>query len=269
MDRPITTLATTGDHRQRKAGIVKLSLAPILIALLLQCTSARGQAVVPDTTASRFSVSLSLGFNTFALDDVRNFYDGLLEIYRANGIPIPTQREFPGNLLVGASFLYAVPSVVDIGLGGRYTWTRAFSSYEDYAGTANVDGKVTMFTLEGIIQKAFTPESDVNMYLGVRGGLVFGSSEYSQKIVFTTVPNQNAEILLSASGKGFTAEGYIGANHRLNNIVLGASAGYRYAKISDMNADITVDGQPLGSGTLEVDHDLSGFVLVAHVDFAL
>lgn len=269
MDRPITPVKKSSDHRQTTVGHFRLTFASIVFVLLLQCTLARAQDRVADTSTSTFTVSLSLGFNTFALHDVRNFYNGLLEIYRTNGIPIPTQREYPGNLLVGVSVLYTIPSVADIGLGSRYTWTRAFSSYEDYAGSANVNGKISMVTLEGIIQRDLTPESIVEMYVGVRGGLVFGWSTFSQSIVFNDYPDQNVDILLSASGKGFSVEGFIGVKRRLSNVVLGVCTGYRYANLSDMNADLSLNGQPQGSGTLQLEHNLSGFILSAHVDFVL
>jgi hypothetical protein len=210
-----------------------------------------------------------LGFNTFALGDVRNFYSGLLEVYRTNGVPIPAQREFPGNLLVGVSFLYTIPSVADIGLGSRYTWTRGFSSYEDYAGRANVNGKIFMVTLEGIIQRDIVTESNVEAYAGARGGLVFGWSKFSQSIVFNDYPDQNVDILLSGTGKGYSVEGFIGVKRHMNTIVLGVCTGYRHAIVSDMEADFSLNGQPQDSGTLQLKHDLSGFILSVHIDIIL
>lgn len=269
MDHPTTPVTISGNHGQTIVGHFRSTFTSIVTVLLLLCTLAKGQDQLPATRTSTFNVSLSLGFNTFALGDVRNFYNGLLEIYRTNGIPIPTQREFPGNLLVGVSLLYSIPSVADIGLGSRYTWTRAFSSYDDYAGSADVNSKISMVTLEGIIQKEIAPESIVETYAGVRGGLVFGRTEFSQRIAFNDQPDQNIDILLSGTGKGYSVEGFIGVKRRLSNVVLGVCTGYRHSKVSDMGADISLNGQPQGSGTLQIEHNLSGFVLSAHVDFVL
>jgi hypothetical protein len=267
MGHHVTTIETRSIHRRKTIDRHGLSLTFFL--LLLYCTSARAQVEEQTVGTTTFTVSTSLGFNTFALGDVRDFYSGLLEEFRANNIPIPTQREFPGNLIIGVDILYSIPSIADVGLGSRYTWTRAFSLYRDYSGTLDVNGKVAMLSLEGIIQRDITTEGIVDVYAGLRGGLVLGWSKFSQKSVFYDFPDQNSEILLSGNGKGYSVEGFMGIKRRVGNIAFGVSAGYRYARVSEMDADFSLNGQTQDSGTLLLRHDLSGFTMCVHVDIVL
>lgn len=246
-------------------------LASVLTLILLLLCGQRAMAQDQDETIElpSFALSVSGGFTTFELSDVKEFYHSILDVYHANNVPIPTQREFPGNLLIGLSGTYRIPGVVDVGLGGRYSWTRAFSAYEDYSGTLDVNAKVRLLSIEAIVQRDFVTGSVVDMYAGVRTGLVFAWSTFSQKIVFNDFPEQNTNILLSGNGSGFSGEGFIGAKRQVGNIVLGMCAGYRYANISGMNAEISLNGQHQESGTLDVGHNLSGFTVDVHVDIIL
>ena len=82
-------------------------------------------------------------------------------------------------------------------------------------------------------------------------------------------PDQNVDILLSGTGKGYSEKGFIGIKRRMSNVVLGVCTGYRHANDSDMDGDLSLNGQPQRSGALQLTHNLSGFILSAHVDIVL
>ena len=60
--------------------------------------------------------------------------------------------------------------------------------------------------------------------------------------------------------KGYSAEGSIGIKRPMGNVDLGVCTGYRYAKVSDVDGDLSLNGQPQRSGTLQAKHNLPGFI---------
>lgn len=60
-----------------------------------------------DTMPAVTTAFISAGFANESPQNVREFYDNILDNFRFNGIPIPTQVEFGRTLVVNGGFLSA------------------------------------------------------------------------------------------------------------------------------------------------------------------
>ncbi len=218
-------------------------------------------------TASRQSLNLQLniGFNTFAVGDVENLYQDILQTYRARNIPVPTQREFPGNVLLGIEVMYDIPALFNIGLASYYTWSRAFSRYEDFSGKLDVNSKVSLLALQAILQKDLVRKGSWHPFVDIRGGLAYGWLEFTEDIRFNELSELNGSSILSANGVGFVVEGYLGAKYLAMGFDISAQAGYRYGKITEPDAELKVDNQLQSSGKIALDINFSGLVVLLSV----
>lgn len=116
-----------------------------------------------DSIAS-FIIHASAGYTTFALGDVRDFYNGVLEVYSESGLQVPTQKDYPGNVVFGISGMYNIPSVLRVGLGSQYTWTKAYSGYKDYAGLLEINSKISLLTIEVVVERDIQSTKTVNIF---------------------------------------------------------------------------------------------------------
>jgi len=227
----------------------------------------KAQEKIIQDTIPYFYLQPMVGYTTFALGDVKDFYDAVLNEFKIYGLVVPTQKEYPGNVTFGLNLLYNIPSIVRVGLGSQYTWTEAYSGYEDYAGLLEVNSKITLFTIEGVVERDIESFKAGKFYGGARGGISFVNSDYSNTVSFTEYPGEVEEIKLSGDGNGFTLEGYLGVNYSLGNVSLGVTTGYRLAKVKEIDGKITIPGEGSYSGKLNLEHDMSGIVVNAKVSF--
>jgi len=220
-----------------------------LCVMMLFCFSALwsqslfGQTVAPPSGATapkKLHLHFTSGFNTFKLGRVKDFYGLIVNRFRIANVPLPTQRKFPGNLVLGVEALYHYPSGFNVGLGLRYTRTRAFSLYADYAGELDVIAKVEMLSLETILQKDLSRGHLFKPFVGIRGGLLAGRSEFALRISFEALDGPSVAETISDDGIGYSIEGFLGTKYDLKRFILSAQAGYRYAKVpSDLEIDFS------------------------------
>jgi hypothetical protein len=250
----------------------KLSLSTLFCASALWSAGLLAQTVTTPsgkTAQKRLHLHFISGYNTFKLGEVKDFYGAVVNEYRLAKVPIPTQREFPGNLLLGFEALYHLPSGFNLGLGLRYSWTRAFSLYGDYAGELDVNAKVEMLAIEGIFEKELSGNKLFQPCLGIRGGWLTGWSEFTEKINFRELPQLNESTILSGHGNNFSIEGFVGTKYHLSSLVLSARAGYRYAKISSIDGKLSINNISLGSGKIPLELDFSGVVFALGIGIVI
>lgn len=216
-----------------------------------------------------FVIQSSVGYTTLALGDVNDFYDEIILIYGEYGLDIPTQKQYPGSILVSLNGLYNVPSVLRIGIGSQYTRTKSYSGYEDYAGLLEIKSTISMFILEAITERDIESSKAGTLYVGVRGGLSFVNSDYTNEISFNNYPGGAEEITLSGDGHGFTIEPYVGFQRIVGNFSIGLTAGYRFAKVKKLDGKMYIPGEGNYSDELELEHDLSGISLNARIGYRI
>jgi len=209
-----------------------------------------------------FAIRLSGGYNTFQVDGVKGFYHEILQVYRDRHVNVQTQREFPGNLRLGVEASFDFPTLLTIGMEGYYTWSRAFSLYEDYSGTLDVNSTVKVLVFDFFVQKYFSDTGPLQPFIDARVGLAFGQMEFMEDVRFKDVPELNGSSLLSAHGTGVTAEGFLGIRYLMGPFNFSIQGGYRYGNIAGPEGELTVNNQPQGSGEIPVDINFSGFVVL-------
>lgn len=233
-------------------------------------SSAEGQPKSSHDSIRYWMIQPSVGYTTFALGDVKDFYDEVLSLYREQyGLDIPTQKKYPGNVLLGIHVLYNVPSVVRVGLGTQITWTEAYSGYEDYAGLFEVESKIQLITSELVVERDIETLASGKLFVGVSGGLSFVTSDYSNSISLNDYPDEEGEVQLNGDGTGFIVQPYVGWYRNVGNITLGLHAGYRFAKVKELDGEMVIPGEGTYSGKIELEHDLSGIVVNAAIGFKI
>lgn len=240
----------------------------IFILTALTISAGVAQKKSPHDSIRYFVIQPSAGYTTFALGDVRDFYKSVLDVFDMLGLHIPTQKEYPGNVIFGLTGMYNIPSVLRIGLGSQYTWTKAYSGYEDYAGLFEVNSKISMLTIEGVIERDIETTPTVNIFFGARGGFSFVSSDYSNTISLNDFSALTETISLRGDGRGYSVEGYVGFSRVFNtNFIVDVTAGYRVASVKELEGKMTIPGEGSYSGELDLEHDLSGVVLNVKVGY--
>lgn len=213
------------------------------------------------TGGSRFSIQANVGYTSYRLDDVKDFYDEILAVYIESGVDMPTQKKYEPSWVAGLAVLYKIPNLIDFGLGSQYSKATALSSYADFAGSLKVKSNVSFISLEGIVQRDFPSQSNYNFYASLRGGLAFIHSSYTHDIVFNDFPDQSGFIDLTGSGTGYTAEGLLGIKRSYKNFDFRITAGYRQTSVKKLDAKLEATDEITIHDTMQVTHDLSGFAL--------
>lgn len=213
------------------------------------------------------TVSVTSGYTTFSLDDVKEVNTDIHKFYRNIDIPIPTQSEYPGDLILGLQIYYSIFYSIDVGLAATYAGTGAGSSYEDYAGSLVINSKVSMMSLELIIRKLFKNNNTLQPFIEVRSGITQGSFELKQDIkFFNELSSITDKTVLYASGSDRSYSGSIGGKLSWNKLAISAQVGYRYSNITEPKGKITSNGTEETLGKLNIDIDLSGLIIKTNIE---
>lgn len=233
----------------------RFTLAVALFAVALWSTGVQAQS--RDTGAVARTPTLfvvpHLGYNGLALGEVKALHAEVVQTYRRAGLDLPTQQTLGGDLLVGADVLLAAAPSKHYGVGLRYTRSRSYSLYGDYAGTLDVVSSVHAVLLEAVSQHEFG-----GVVLGSRGGLVYGRMSTRESLELEDFGGASSEI--RGGGFGYSIEGFGGVRILSAPFPLYVRVGYRYAKVDELQGSVRVDGVDSGSGTLPIELNLSGFV---------
>ena len=200
----------------------------------------------------------TLGVHQFSLSDVKNAYASLVGVYQANGLQIPVQRRFPANLLVGVEVTRQLAPSVAVGVSADYTWTHAYTLYGDTTGRLDLTSTVKLTTLQGVLRVSQAGAPRFRAYVELRGGLAFSSVAFAQTVRFLAPINTQMTEVLTGSGTAPTVEGAVGVEYLVGGLRLGASVGYRYAKVSSPSGSDVVNGTMQNTGRLPLDLNPSG-----------
>lgn len=224
------------------------------------------QAQTGDSTSVHvptFHIQPTVGYNGFSLGDVADFHQAVVSSYNEVGIAVPTQRSFPGSPVYGVDVLCELSPGKRFGLGLRYTSTRAYSLYGDYAGTLDIVSTVSALTVETVSVVELSKAGSVRPVLGFRGGTVIGNVKTEEDLDLGEVGSLYSE--LRGTGVGFSVEVFGGALFDAGPVTLGTHVGYRYGRVSRLNGSVRLGESEFGEsesekGALPFRLGLSGFV---------
>ena len=218
----------------------------------------------PSAPVGRFSARLAAGVNSMRLNDFKDSYSLVVDGYRQEGLQLETQREFPANLIFGGDLLYDVGSGFSLGAGARYSWTRAFTLYQDYSGTLDILGKARMLALQAVGQRVWSA-GRVAPFVELRGGWAFVSAEITEQSTETFASTGSSKSELESNDGAPLGEAHLGIRLDARAYLVTATGGYRYCKVSGPEGELREDGVVVERGELSFDVDVSGFVFAVAV----
>ena len=213
-----------------------------------------------DSARGVIRLGVSAGLTTFALGDLRDFTADIVSGYKASGLPVELEREYPPNLLAGAECLFVGLERWAFGLSGSYTWTSAYVLYADYAGTLDFHSKVEAISGYLVVQYSFATGCALQPFVDVRGGVSWVSLSINETVDVTEYAGVQVSSDVSGDKAGFGGETSAGLRYPFGSFALTGRLGYRFSNISEMEVKLSSSGQSQGSGTLGFDINASGFL---------
>lgn len=219
---------------------------------------AAGASAAPGGSgAGRLSVRVTGGLGDLALDGLATFHEAVAAGYRNGGVPVPTQRSFEPGLTGGVDVLWSRGQGHHVGVGARRMGSDAYSLYGDYAGTLDIVSDVTALFVESVSVVELREDRRVQPFVGTRGGTVFATSSTREAVDLGEFGSARSSI--HGRGVGFSFEGFGGLSAGAGPVALFVQAGYRYARVSRLSGEVTVDGVRAEQGRLPYRLDLSGW----------
>ena len=195
------------------------------------------------------------GLASLSLGEAAAFHQSAAGVYVAAGVPVPTQRSFPAGPSGGVDVLWAT-GAGRFGVGARFAGSSASSLYGDYAGTLDLESRVSAVFVESVSVVEFG-RGRVRPFAGSRGGTVIASSETEEALDLGELGASRSQA--AGSGVGYSVEGFGGLLVGGGRVGVFVQGGYRYARVPRLNGTVTVDGATVGEGRLPYELGLSGW----------
>lgn len=237
------------------------SLSFILIYFLFASITNAQDSTSAGSSARIWRVRLDVetGYTSFTLGEARSLFNQILATYRQRDIPLPSQINFPGNMLIGGSIMFYTPIPVSIGIGGYYSKTAAISSYEDYSGTLLERMDVNLATVYMTVQ--LSPFNDLrSLYICAHPGVGYSQLVYSEQVNMNYPSTQSASTNMAGHGLIIVGDAGVGMNFRLMRFPVAIEADYREGKITQLTDT---------GGYMQVPLDISGFVFKARIGIGI
>jgi opacity protein-like surface antigen len=215
-------------------------LAAPLAALLLAGSGATAQAqtaLPPDDTAPslRLSAHVSAGYTSFSMNEATDFFRLVIGAYQSQGINIPVQQTYPGNLLYGGEVVLDGEPGWMVSVGTQYARSEAAALYGDVGGTLDVTSETSVWVVESTASLLLRRDRRVQPYVGVGSGLAIARYDVEETLRLSFGGSQNvSSAQLTAKGNGYSVTGFGGVRYVLRPPVsLRAQAGYRHATVGN------------------------------------
>jgi hypothetical protein len=229
-----------------------------VLSVLLACQAAHSQEEKDSTSYYPF---LSIGFAYTDPGDIRPYYNGIVNSFRSQGVPVPTQIGFGRTVVVRAGFLYYPLENIGAGISIGYSYSPAYSGYEDYGGSLKVNGSISVFDISLRMQNTLGKIGDYPLNLGLEVGDCHLSGSVTQEVRFNDFPDNNLDWELSNGSWAPCIGGTIGSSAQFGMLIVSLEAGYKHTFNKLSNNTVTTNGV---SENWDWTFDLSqsGFILL-------
>lgn len=170
------------------------------------------------------------------------YYNGILEGYRSQGVPIATQIGFGRTAVVRTGFLYYPLEDIGAGISLGYSYSPAYSDYQDYGGSLKVDGSVSVFDISLIMQNTLAKIGDFPINLGFEVGDCHLSSSVVQEVRFNDFPGNNLDWKLSNGSWAPCLGVTLGSSTQFGKLIVSLGAGYRHTFNKLQDSTIETNG---------------------------
>lgn len=186
-----------------------------------------------------FGIQLNTGYTFFELNPLKdNFKANVDYLIKNYDIPLRIQRLYPNNLSwSGYLFWYFSPSTSLI-IGPEFTSTKAFSRYQDYAGTLDLKSEFRQIYLSVDVRRHIHNVKYLQPFIGIGFALTGFYYDYNAELNINKdyVPANNLNYSsFTYSDFGYCAELCAGFDYNLKIAVLEFIALYRYSWMETLN----------------------------------
>ncbi|HUI29451.1 MAG TPA: hypothetical protein VLX91_04470 [Candidatus Acidoferrales bacterium] len=178
---------------------------------------------------------ISVGYESASTGDVSIFYHNIVQSYRDQGIPVPTQTDFGRTLAVNGGFLYCPIASIWFGLSMGCLYSPAFSDYQDYAGTLKVDGSVVTYPITIITQYKLTDVGSFPILIIVKPGFSYFASKITQDLEFAGSPQNDFHSKISSYSWAFCIEAGLGTSVQIGRITATIESGYHLSGVGPLD----------------------------------
>lgn len=189
-----------------------------------------------------FGIEAETGINYMKLGELSDIFTRIVDIYKANELPMQVQTLYPENGLAGASFYLNLSGHDQLKLNYYYSSTKAYSFYGDYSGTLDLKSTVKMHNISISYTRIFFPDNPFTPYGELSTGYLIIKHDIQEKVSLTGLGTSDASV--GDSDRSFVIEPGIGFRYHFSIFHLYVKGSYKFT-ISDPQ---DVSGATLKSG---------------------
>jgi len=245
----------------------------IKVFLLFMCAftvSVYAQDTTKNISTYPFNIGFATGVTTFALNDVNELYEEVIEIYKQAGFPIEIQRQNPGNILFQFSASKDLNDKSTLGLRLQHTSTSSYALYSDAIGDLDFISKINISKFDAYYQLNLTERTqDFQVSLQFIAGLLAFDYKLTSESTIPLVPELNEQSQFYFNKVIPSFEFLVFTKYKIGIVGITASTGFRFASTSKVYATSTLNGIKFEQDEIELDVNLSGLILSIGMEIAL
>lgn len=248
----------------------KLNIIVVAVILCIYCININAQDTVQTKTKYPFNIGLATGVTTFALNDVNELFEDIIEVYRQVGFPVKIQRQNPGNILFQISASKDLNDNSTIGLRLQHTWTSSYALYSDAIGDLDFISRINVSRLDGYYQLNLTErDQDFQVSLQFIAGLLAFDYNLTTESKVPLVPELNEQSKFYFNKVIPSFELLVFTKYNIGVVGITGAAGFRIASTSKVYATSSLNGEKFDQGEIELDVTLSGLILSLGMELAI
>ncbi|HHP7239051.1 outer membrane beta-barrel protein [Longibacter sp.] len=183
-------------------------------------------------------VHAEAGYTSFSMNEATDFFRAIVGSYQDQGINIPVQQAYPGNVVTGGGATLYVGGWTS-GLHVQYARTRASALYGDAGGTLDVTSEASFWTIETSTGYTFRRGHRLQPFVSARAGGGLGRYTVTERIRLSFGEETGEGVAeLQARGTGYSFTGSAGVRYPVGPVFLRMEAGYRHASIGSDDDDL-------------------------------
>jgi hypothetical protein len=203
--------------------------------------------------------------------DIGTMYHHILQTYRDEGVPVSTQTDFGHTIELGGGTLYSPMESMWLGISVTYSYSPAFSDYQDYAGTLRINGSVKSAQLVFVGGYTLARVAGCPIRVLVKPGYSRFSAVITEDIQIPNSVQKGYNRSRSSTTGGPYLEMTVGAWIPVGPLQLSVELGYRGIFVGEMAYSLnTVPADPAAPNR-EIYWDVAdnGFMLTTSIGLPL
>ena len=214
-------------------------------------------------------VSFSLGYGFTSVGGIENYYNDLISDYKDEGLNISTQHNFSNTLALEAQILFSlVYPPIWLGISGGYTFTPAFSKYEDASGEVDINGSVDSFRIALASKFDLCSFNKFQVFVDIKPAFSYYVAKVKDKVHFYNY--SQFDLAREATLKLWipSVEFFIGLTYPIKAFYVSFEGGYMNSFVGDQVLNVSVNGdssQPVS----ELNCNQSGLIFLVSMGYGI